>query len=169
MIVSVLISVTIAIVVGVVLIPQIVESFSKASEVAEKSGSSAEQRLLDILPIVFVSVIILGAIAWITGSSREKTEKLDDGRWWWKKERKDPWPKRESGFDIIKDFSNKTKDLNKVVTLEEAIGTISKKVKQYRKGREELETSLFKGRKGTKSRESGKGNWRKRDAKKVKE
>ena len=67
MLVAVLVGVMISIVVGVNLIPMLMETIEEATEDSEDlpAGASA---LLDILPIVFVVVVILGAVAWIGGS-----------------------------------------------------------------------------------------------------
>ena len=61
MLVAVLIGIMISIVVGVSLVPVILET---TAEVTSPSGLAA---LVGVLPYVFVAVILLGAVAWIGG------------------------------------------------------------------------------------------------------
>jgi len=64
MLVAVLIGIMISIVVGVSLIPTILTTID-ALPTDTPSGLSA---LVDVLPYVFVAVILLGAVAWIGGN-----------------------------------------------------------------------------------------------------
>ena len=73
MLVAVLIGIMISIVVGVSLIPTIQATLAAAKE-PYLSGSSWISgapvglfSLIDVLPYVFVAVILLGAVAWIGG------------------------------------------------------------------------------------------------------
>ena len=61
MLVAVLIGIMISIVVGVSLVPVILEV---TDEISSPSGLAA---LVGVLPYVFVAVILLGAVAWIGG------------------------------------------------------------------------------------------------------
>lgn len=65
MLVAVLIGIMISIVVGVSLIPTILTTID-ALPTDTPSGLSA---LVDVLPYVFVAVILLGAVAWISGGA----------------------------------------------------------------------------------------------------
>ena len=58
----------IAIVVGVNLVPGIIDSVNKASENGTLPEGTAVSALADVLPIIFVVVIIMGAVAWIAGA-----------------------------------------------------------------------------------------------------
>ena len=69
MLVATLIGAMISIVVGVTLIPTIVETINTATPALEASGNSGLVGLLNVLPYVFVAVILLGAVAWIGGPS----------------------------------------------------------------------------------------------------
>lgn len=64
MLVGVLISIMISIVVGVSLIPTIVDSINTAKNTA--NAPTGLSGLLDVLTYVFVAVILLGAVAWIS-------------------------------------------------------------------------------------------------------
>jgi len=61
MLVAVLIGIMISIVVGVSLVPVILET---TAEITSPTGLAA---LVGVLPYVFVAVILLGAVAWIGG------------------------------------------------------------------------------------------------------
>ena len=63
MLVAVLIGIMISIVVGVSLVPVILET---TAEITSPTGLAA---LVGVLPYVFVAVILLGAVAWIGGQS----------------------------------------------------------------------------------------------------
>lgn len=63
MLIAVLIGIMIAIVVGVALIPTILTTID-ALPTDTPAGLTA---LVDVLPYVFVAVILLGAVAWIGG------------------------------------------------------------------------------------------------------
>lgn len=68
MLVAVLIGIMISIVVGVSLVPVILETTAAISTGA--TGGSAPAglvALVGVLPYVFVAVILLGAVAWIGG------------------------------------------------------------------------------------------------------
>lgn len=65
MLVGVLISIMISIVVGVSLIPTIVDSINTAKNTP--NAPTGLSGLLDVLSYVFVAVILLGAVAWIGG------------------------------------------------------------------------------------------------------
>lgn len=62
MLVGVLISIMISIVVGVSLVPTIVDTVAAAA-----LASPDLEGLLNVLPYVFIAVILLGAVAWIGG------------------------------------------------------------------------------------------------------
>ena len=66
MLVAVLIGIMISIVVGVSLIPTILTTID-ALPTDAPSGLAA---LVDVLPYVFVAVILLGAVAWISGGTQ---------------------------------------------------------------------------------------------------
>jgi len=66
MVIAVLIGVMISIVVGVSLIPMITSSLEEIVPEGEEP-SSALSALVKILPIIFVTVVLLGAVAWIGG------------------------------------------------------------------------------------------------------
>jgi len=67
MIVAVLITIMIAIVVGVNLVPSIIAAIQEAKNTAGiPTGLSG---LLDVLSYVFVAVILLTAVSWIGGQS----------------------------------------------------------------------------------------------------
>jgi len=59
--IAVLIGIMVAIVVGVALVPTIVETTNSLPD----DTPAGIQALVDVLPYVFVAVIILGAVAWI--------------------------------------------------------------------------------------------------------
>ena len=63
--VAILIVIMIASVVGVTLIPTILETIAAVPTTAP-DGLSA---LISVLPYVFVAVILMGAVAWISGST----------------------------------------------------------------------------------------------------
>ncbi len=65
MLVAVLIGIMISIVVGISLIPTILDTIDSLPTDAP-AGLSA---LVDVLPYVFVAVILLGAVAWIGGGA----------------------------------------------------------------------------------------------------
>lgn len=75
MLVAVLIGIMISIVVGVALVPTIVSTTGNITYTAiNATGGSyttyaptGVQSLADVLPYVFVAVILLGAVAWIGG------------------------------------------------------------------------------------------------------
>jgi hypothetical protein len=67
MLVAVLIGIMIAIVVGVSLIPTIVGTISSVSD--NLTNFPAVGAMLGVLPIVFMAVILLAAVAWL-GSSQ---------------------------------------------------------------------------------------------------
>lgn len=67
MLLAVVIGIIISIVVGVALIPMITDTIEEATKDSEDLPEAASA-LLDALPIVFVVVLILGAVAWIGGS-----------------------------------------------------------------------------------------------------
>ena len=75
MLVAVLIGIMISIVVGVSLIPTIQATLAAAKEPYLTAGGSSWISgapvglfsLIDVLPYVFVAVILLGAVAWIGG------------------------------------------------------------------------------------------------------
>lgn len=88
MMIAALIGIMISIVVGVSLIPKITETIDAIPEEDVPEGFGV---LVDILPIVFVAVILLGAVAWIGGSMGGGD--TSTGRAWWsnrQKERKSP-------------------------------------------------------------------------------
>jgi len=66
MVVAVLIGIMISVVVGVSLIPMLTETVEEATKDSEDLPEAASA-LLNILPIVFVVVLLLGAVAWIGG------------------------------------------------------------------------------------------------------
>lgn len=55
----------VAIVVGINLIPAIIESIAQVEETNPEATSGALRGLLNILPYVFVAVVILGAVSWM--------------------------------------------------------------------------------------------------------
>jgi hypothetical protein len=63
MLVAVLIGIMISIVVGVSLIPTILSTI----DTLPTSSPQGLTALVDVLPYVFVAVILLGAVAWIGG------------------------------------------------------------------------------------------------------
>lgn len=65
MLVAVLIGIMISIVVGVSLIPTILTSITAVN--ASGSTPPGLMALINVLPYVFVAVILLGAVAWIGG------------------------------------------------------------------------------------------------------
>ena len=65
MLVAVLIGIMISIVVGVSLIPTILTSITAAN--ASGTAPAGLMALINVLPYVFVAVILLGAVAWIGG------------------------------------------------------------------------------------------------------
>jgi len=64
MLVAVLIGIMISIVVGVSLIPTILTTIASVGSAGGNTGLVA---LINVLPFVFVAVILLGAVAWIGG------------------------------------------------------------------------------------------------------
>ena len=62
--VAILIGIMISIVVGITLIPTILDTIDSVPTTAP-NGLEA---LIDVLPYVFVAVILMGAVAWISGS-----------------------------------------------------------------------------------------------------
>ena len=74
MLVSALIGVMIAIVVGVNLLPTVLKTVANITEEAPASVSA----LIGVLPYIFVVVITLGAVAWMgSGSSEQKEERKE--------------------------------------------------------------------------------------------
>ena len=70
MLVGVLISIMISIVVGVNLVPTIVDAINTASQDAVvQSEMAGLEGLLETLAYVYVAVILLGAVAWIGGQT----------------------------------------------------------------------------------------------------
>lgn len=70
MLVAVLIGIMISIVVGVSLVPVILETTAVGTSTTPGplySAPSGLQALVSVLPYVFVAVILLGAVAWIGG------------------------------------------------------------------------------------------------------
>ena len=72
MLVAVLIGIMISIVVGVSLVPVIVQTTGNITYAVGTGTSTANapaglQALVSVLPYVFVAVILLGAVAWIGG------------------------------------------------------------------------------------------------------
>lgn len=67
MLVAVLIGIMISIVVGVSLIPTILTTIDALPSATAPSGLIA---LVNVLPYVFVAVILLGAVAWIGGGGQ---------------------------------------------------------------------------------------------------
>ena len=67
MLVAVLIGIMISIVVGVSLIPTILTTVAALPTSTTPSGLLA---LVNVLPYVFVAVILLGAVAWIGGGGQ---------------------------------------------------------------------------------------------------
>lgn len=71
MLVAVLIGIMISIVVGVSLVPTIVDVASNITYTTTGGSTTyaptGVQSLADVLPYVFVAVILLGAVAWIGG------------------------------------------------------------------------------------------------------
>lgn len=63
MLVAVLIGIMISIVVGVSLIPTILDTI----DALPTDAAAGLLALVDVLPYVFVAVILLGAVAWIGG------------------------------------------------------------------------------------------------------
>jgi len=78
MLVATLIGVMIAIVVGINLVPVITETISNVT--AEGNVSTGLSGLMSILPMVFVAVIILGAVAFIGGAIGGSTEERKERR-----------------------------------------------------------------------------------------
>lgn len=79
MVIAALIGIMVSIVVGISLIPMIMETMEEATKDSEDVPTAASA-LLNILPIVFVVVLILGAVAWIGGSGisfRSEKKKVD--------------------------------------------------------------------------------------------
>lgn len=81
MIIAALIGIMIAIIVGVNLLPTITGSIKQVTEQAaaeEAPITGAMATLLDVLPIVFVAMLLLGAVSWLgsrgTGSSGNDEE-----------------------------------------------------------------------------------------------
>jgi len=71
MLVAVLIGIMISIVVGVSLVPVIVDSTGNLTYVTTGGGwtpaPAGLSALVSVLPYIFVAVILLGAVAWIGG------------------------------------------------------------------------------------------------------
>lgn len=71
MLVAVLIGIMISIVVGVSLVPAIVDVSANITYTTVSGGTttapSGLQALVSVLPYIFVAVILLGAVAWIGG------------------------------------------------------------------------------------------------------
>lgn len=65
MLVAVLIGIMISIVVGVSLIPTILTSITAVNATGDTPAGL--MALINVLPYVFVAVILLGAVAWIGG------------------------------------------------------------------------------------------------------
>ena len=65
MLVAVLIGIMISMVVGVSLIPTIVDTIDALPTTLDSGLAS----LIDVLPYIFVAVILLGAVAWIGGGT----------------------------------------------------------------------------------------------------
>jgi hypothetical protein len=78
MLVATLIGIMIAIVVGVNLLPLITETISNVT--AEGDLSPAVSSLMNVLPYIFVAVIIIGAVAWMVGSFGGSTEEKEERR-----------------------------------------------------------------------------------------
>ena len=68
MLVAVLIGIMISVVVGVSLVPTITTSIATVK--ADPLTPTALEGLVDVLPYVFVAVILLGAVAWIGGGNQ---------------------------------------------------------------------------------------------------
>ncbi len=68
MFIAALIGITISIIVGITLIPAITSTLKK--EIVDEGDSIPESLnvLIDILPVVFIVVVLVGAVAWIGGS-----------------------------------------------------------------------------------------------------
>ena len=70
MLVGVLISIMIAIVVGVNLVPTIISSINTAkAATASTPGFAGLGGLMEVLAYVYIAVILLGAVAWIGGNA----------------------------------------------------------------------------------------------------
>lgn len=67
--IAMLIGVMIAIVIGVTFASGIVDTVANTTAQGGNPLSPAMQTMLDILPVIYVTVIILGAVAWIGGSA----------------------------------------------------------------------------------------------------
>ncbi len=83
MLIAVLVGVMIFIVIGVNLIPMIADTIEETTKDSE-DVPEAVSALLEILPIVFVAVVIISAVAWIGGSgfsfsSKSKSKDYDFG------------------------------------------------------------------------------------------
>lgn len=72
MLVATLIGIMIAVVVGVALIPTIIEQSGRITQ--NVTDTSAMKTLVSALPVIFVAVVLLGAVAWLGGSSRSDRE-----------------------------------------------------------------------------------------------
>lgn len=78
MLIAVLVGIMVAVVVGVNLLPKIVETIDA---IPEEDISTETSALLDILPIILVVVVLLGAIAWIGGCVGGENTSTGKTRW----------------------------------------------------------------------------------------
>ena len=89
MLIAVLIGIMISIVVGVTIIPTIRNTAEKMEKTASEKGEEvpgALSAMLDILPIIFVAVVLLGAVAWIGAGGGDEGQ----SRWSaWREDRKE--------------------------------------------------------------------------------
>jgi len=110
MVVAILITVMISIVVGINLIPLVNQKAIDITTGGEIPEGSAMLKLLDILPYIFIVVVILGAIAWIRGESnsisiplfRRGTSKSDVNRFTEMADRLDVSTKQLEGIVGVK-------------------------------------------------------------------
>lgn len=75
MLVAALVGIMMAIVIGVSLLPVITDSLKQVTE--DATDEPAVEALVSILPYVFVSVVILGAVAWIGGGLPGRGDRSD--------------------------------------------------------------------------------------------
>lgn len=68
MLVAVLVGLMISLVVGIALVPVIIDA---AKDATENTNNGALEAVVSVLPFVFVAIILLGAVAWITSVGEE--------------------------------------------------------------------------------------------------
>lgn len=118
MAIAVLIGIMISIVVGVSLFPVITESVNSVKTTAEESGqplSSGMSAMLDILPIIFGVVVVLGAVAWIGGNGEGLPIPLPHFK---RKEGKDLYIYAKKQSEALDEYRNNLDDLIGITTVD---------------------------------------------------